>query len=260
MNSLTDNNYHSKLNSFKKSLDLAFNKDSLNIEFFFETTQDFSEFGNLDDVLSWYQNQKRSLNTTVEHIPLKECRGWEFCNKSGSFVHNSGEFFRVEGYRTHSSPSREVVSGWDQPFLTQVGYDGGILGLIRKRFNGVPHYLCECKMEPGNYNLVQITTTIQATFSNLKRAHLGNKTRFSEYFEDPNKHHCNVLLDIWTSEDGGRLYNKRNRSMLVEHKQDVKLEVEQDNYMWLSLYQIKSLLKFQDAIISPHIRGIIATF
>ena len=57
-------------------------------------------------------------------------------------------FFKVEAYRTKNTISREVEKGWDQPFLTQVGYDGGILGLVRKRFDDVPHYLVEGKFEP----------------------------------------------------------------------------------------------------------------
>ena len=41
--------------------------------------------------------------------------------------------------------------------IKQTGWDGGILGILRKRFDGVPHYLVEAKCEPGNPNMVQIS-------------------------------------------------------------------------------------------------------
>ena len=89
------------------------------------------------------------------------------------YFHNSKEFFIVEGLRIKETRSREV-NYWDQPILTQVGYKGGILGIIRKRFNGIPHYLIEAKLEPGNYKYVQLSPTLQATFSNLRRASYEN--------------------------------------------------------------------------------------
>ena len=53
----------------------------------------------------------------------------------------------------------------------QVGYKGGIIGLIRKKINGVPHYLIKAKFEPGNFGKIQFHLPLQATYSNLERAH-----------------------------------------------------------------------------------------
>lgn len=228
------------------------------IELIFETLQDECLFGSIDEVKRWYAEQvsRNEMQSTI--IPLSECKGWSTCPETGSIVHESGEFFRVDGIRVNSSPSREVVGGWDQPILTQVGFDGGILGLLRKRFEGVPHYLAEAKAEPGNYNMVQITTTVQATFSNLKRAHKGSGTPYAQYFTEPETFGATVLLDQWMSEDGGRLNNKRNRTMLVEIPEDAELELIDSRYRWLSLYQLKRLLVTEDAIVAPHIRGVLA--
>ena len=121
---------------------------------------------------------------TIEDIPLDECRGWSINEDSGWISHDSGEFFIVQGVRVALSSNREVTGGWDQPMVTQVGFDGGLLGLLRKRIDGVPHYLVEAKAEPGNPDKVQISPTLQATFSNLKRAHGGNKPRYAEFLKD----------------------------------------------------------------------------
>jgi len=64
------------------------------------------------------------------------------------------------------------------------------------------------------------------------------------------------LYDNWLSEDGGRLHLKRNRGMIIEISEDRIIEVP-DSFIWLSMWQIKELLK-EDAWINPHIRGIIS--
>jgi oxidase EvaA len=227
-------------------------------EFKFESLKDYSLKGSEDELLEWYWALVKSSSMKMTQIPLEECKRWSYDKNTGSIKHSSGEFFRVEGYRITGTNSREVETGWDQPFLTQEGFDGGILGLIRKRFDGVPHYLVEGKEEPGNYNIVQISPTVQATFSNLKRAHKGNQTHYSDLFLNPQDYPVKLLLDQWTSEDGGRLFNKRNRSMLLEFDEKSELELVSDRFKWVSLYQLKKLIKEQYAIVAPHIRGILS--
>ena len=211
----------------------------------------------LDDVYSWYLNEKSKCTMNYEHIPLEECRGWSINKDTGSLMHESGKFFRVDGIRVLSSLNREVAGGWDQPILTQVGYDGGILGLLRTRIEGVPHYLVESKSEPGNYGIVQISTTVQATFSNIEQAHKGKKTLFAEYFTDPVQNGGKVIFDRWMSEDGGRLLNKRNKSMIVEVDYD-SIILPNERFKWVTLWQLVELTRNHDAVIAPHLRGILA--
>lgn len=227
-------------------------------EFLFESLADCSRTGSLAETRAWYEACAAANAMTVARIPLAECREWSIDPDSGSLVHSSGEFFRVDGIRTFASPTREVAGGWDQPLLTQIGYDGGILGLLRQRIDGAPHYLVEAKAEPGNYRIVQITTTIQATFSNLRRAHGGKGTPYAELFTAPAEHGVTVIADQWMSEDGGRLFNKRNRTMLIEMPEDRPVDLIDDRYRWVSLFQIKQLLLEEDAIVSPHLRGVLA--
>ena len=212
----------------------------------------------VNHIMTWYDTQREKVTMGVERIPLSECREWSLDHESGSFVHSSGEFYRVDGIRISKSTSREVSGGWDQPILTQVGYDGGILGLLRCRSKGVPYYLVEAKCEPGNYNFIQISTTVQATFSNLKRAHKGAQTPYSNFFLDTKKFDAELIFDRWMSEDGGRLYNKRNRSMIVEIPEDSAVEIIDDRYRWVSLYSLMHLVANHDAVVAPHIRGILA--
>ena len=152
----------------------------------------------------------------------------------------------------------QLVTG-RQPRVESGGHLRLDFGLIHpaepeKRFAaaGVPLYLVEAKAEPGNHRMVQISPTLQATFSNLKRAHAGRKPRFAEYFEAPAENGVLVHYDQWMSEDGGRLTNKRNKGMIVEAPADKPLEAP-DGFMWLSLWQIKECFH-EDACINPHLR------
>ena len=227
------------------------------IECAFEALNDWSLFNTLDEVRDWFIQKRIEADMEVIDIPLNEVKGWYRDENTGNLHHESKEFFVVHGIRVTSSV-RESGVGWDQPIVEQVGYDGGILGLIRKKFKGVPHYLCEAKMEPGNYGKVQLSPSLQATFSNLKKAHLGRKPYFSEYFEMPkNYKNFKILYNAWLAEDGGRLHLKRNKGILLEIPENFTIEVPNDNFIWLSLYQIKALLK-EDSWINPHIRGILA--
>lgn len=231
--------------------------DEFKIEAIAEEFIDCNIVTSYSDIIDWYnQHAESAKQFGVKKVDLNKCRSWHF--GSNEIKHDSGEFFKVEGIRVTSSPTREVGGdGWDQPFLTQVGFDGGILGLIRTRVYGVPLYLVECKFEPGNYRLVQISPTLQATFSNLKRAHNGREPSFFKFFEDYNNNKSNFLRKQWLSEDGGRLFNKRNLGIITEVEFE-KIKDYDNNFRLMSLHQLKSMIKNENAIISVHIRSLLS--
>jgi oxidase EvaA len=245
-----------KYKSFVELLGVEETFAKARIEAQFESLKDWSEVGDIKTKKAWFLKQKAECTMHVAEIPLNECSGWLIEEKTGNITHESGSFFKIEGLRTSLSAHREVKNGWDQPILTQIGYDGGLLGILRKRINGIPHYLLEAKAEPGNYGIVLLSPTLQATFSNLERAHGGNKPKFAELFENPEKYNATVLFSNWMSEDGGRLYKKRNKGILIEVTDDMEFDIHQ-TFNWFSLWQIKELIK-EDAWVSPHIRSIIS--
>ncbi len=254
------NIYQDALNQYiknTKKINVNLKASKLRLELQFESLADWSQINNFNYVKKWFLKKRKKPGIKVKNIPLHECEEWDYDKKKGRYFHTSGEFFIVEGLRIKDTHSREVDC-WDQPILTQVGYKGGILGIIRKRFNGIPHYLIEAKLEPGNYKYVQLSPTLQATFSNLRRAHRGRKPRYMEFFGSKKNKRTKVLLKKWGAEDGGRLNRKRNLSMLVEIPENQKIKLTNE-FIWMSMWQIKECLKF-DSWINPHIRGIISHF
>lgn len=237
--------------------DLGFTPSDVRAEAQFESLKDWTLNGDLDSTKSWFMEHQEKCSMVIKEIPLGECKGWKVNGASGRIEHESGEFFYIQGLRVGLTQSREVSSGWDQPILTQVGYNGGLLGLLRQRINGVPHYLIEAKAEPGNPDKIQISPTLQATFSNLKQAHGGRKPRFAEFFESPERVEGTVLFSQWMSEDGGRLHLKRNKGMLVEIPEALQFQIP-ETFRFVSLYQIKELIKL-NSWVNPHVRGIISS-
>ncbi|MCS6153479.1 NDP-hexose 2,3-dehydratase family protein [Shewanella oncorhynchi] len=252
-------NYELEFVEFKKSIKNLLNDElyTHTLETMFESLNDWSCFNSLSEIKVWFEDKKKQSTLVIENIPLNAVKGWKIDELTGNISHESGDFFTIHGIHVKSD-NREVSVSWEQPILEQVGYDGGLLGIIRKRFDGIPHYLCEAKEEPGNYGKVQISPSLQATFANINRAHGGRAPLFSELFLNRNNNpNITVLFDAWLAEDGGRLHLKRNKGILMEVNDCEVIDLPSDNFKWLSLYQIKQLLK-EDAWINPHIRGILA--
>tara|TARA_B100001093_G_C26788579_1_gene997873 strand:- start:921 stop:1628 length:708 start_codon:yes stop_codon:yes gene_type:complete len=208
-----------------------------------------------NEIKSWYKTIIKKSDVKIKTIPLKECKKWRF-NKNGQISHISGSFYKVEGVRVLKSFNREIKGGWDQPMFTEPGFDGGILGLLKKKINNTPHYLINAKFEPGNYKLIQLSPTVQATFSNIKKAHNGKDVKFIELFKSPLKNKCKIIFKQWVSEEGGRLRNKRNLGIVLEHTAKNKINID-DDYKWITLYQIKKLI-LENAIINPHLRTLVS--
>lgn len=256
----TASEYASQLQEYLHTVDnlkIDSQIDARRLEHHFECFRDWSLFHDEESVKKWFLQKRHECTMQLEDIPLNQTKDWLIDPDTGNVQHISGEFFSVHGLRITQSGDREVgQQGWDQPIVTQTGFDGGLLGILSKRFEGIPHYLIEAKAEPGNYGKLQLSPTLQATFSNLKMAHKGRKPHFSHFFEDANTNDATVLYQQWLSEDGGRFYLKRNMAMLIEISEKLELDIPQ-SFIWLSMYQIKSLLH-ENAWINPHIRGIIA--
>ena len=207
----------------------------------------------IDEVLNWLQNIKDNLPAKVTEINLNEVNdGWGINDETGNFEHKTGGFFKVIGVKTETN-IRESGKGWNQPMVDQ-GTEASVVGLVRQLdIEGNPLYLIEAKFEPGNYDKVLLSPTLQVTYDNLNKLHSGRKPLFSEYF-DGNEQKGIVKFEHWYPEDGGRFYKKRVKNMLVETNDVSKIP---NNFIWLTMYQLKELLKL-DNIMNPHLRSIIS--
>ena len=204
-------------------------------------------------VLKWLEEKSKTYPAEVSEVGLNDLSKWHLDPISGNITHESGKFFSIIGVKVNGAKGREVQS-WEQPMIKQ--QECGILGILCQRQNGIKKYLLYGKYEPGNNPIIQLSPTLQATASNLSRAHGGNKPRFSEYFENNGK--GKVLVSVEGVEDGGRFYLKTNRNMIVEVEEKENIDAPED-YIWLTLPQIKRLSREKDRVVNSLVRSILGS-
>jgi len=218
-----------------------------------ESIQDDNQINKLDYIIEWFNKKREESDMVVEEIGVKDLQKWKIQEETGNLFHDSKGFFEIIGVKVSNTFDREVgKEGWTQPMIAK--NPGGILGILMKKINGIPHYLLQAKAEPGNIGKLQLSPTLQATTSNLLKAHGGKRPLFAEHFNESNN--LKIIYAKWQSEDGGRFHLKSNYNMIVEIKEDEKLDIP-DYFIWITLYQIKQLLKIEN-FVGPHVRGIIS--
>jgi oxidase EvaA len=218
-----------------------------------ESIRDDNQINKLDYIIEWFNKKREESDMIVEEIGVKDLEKWNIDEKTGNLSHNSKGFFEIIGIKVSNTFDREVgKEGWTQPMIAK--NPGGILGILMKKINGTPHYLLQAKAEPGNIGKLQLSPTLQATTSNLLKAHGGKRPLFAEYFDETNN--PKIIYAKWQSEDGGRFHLKSNYNMIVEIDKDKELDVP-DYFIWITLYQIKQLIKIEN-FVGPHVRGIIS--
>lgn len=202
-------------------------------------------------LLAWLEERRRQSKMEVEEVPMSRLARWRVDPTSGVIAHETGEFFRVIGICVRNASAREMAT-WCQPIIYQPAM--GILGILVQRRGGLDHYLLQAKAEPGNIGKLQLSPTLQSTVSNLRRAHGGLKSPFADYFESPRP--GSVIYARYQGEDGGRLHLKKNLNMLVRLPEHEPLEVP-DDFVWVTMYQIKQLLKHEN-VVNIAARSVIA--
>lgn len=196
-------------------------------------------FADLSGFYDWFEQRRAASAYQVTVVGLDQLDGWQIDPDSGSLAHHSGRFFSVEGLEI-STDHRETES-WSQPIILQS--EIGILGILVKMFDGVPHCLMQAKMEPGNINGLQLSPTVQATRSNYTRVHQGNAVPYLEHFVAPRD--GRVVFDVLQSEQGSWFLNKRNRNMIIEVSGEIPVL---DDFCWLSVDQLRALVQVENLV------------
>jgi len=195
------------------------------------------KFISTNGIIQWLEDQNKKVQVKVNKIPFDQLRSWTVNRES--IVHDSGRFFSIDSI--HVKTNWEGATEWEQPIINQpeIGY----LGFITKEFDGVLYFLMQAKIEPGNVNYVQLSPTLQATRSNYNQVHKGEKPLYLDYFL--NVKNEQILLDQLQSEQGARFLRKRNRNIIIKIEDEIHLY---DNFIWITLAQIKKLLQFNNLV------------
>lgn len=185
----------------------------------------------------WVRKAQTSASLNSMLVPLHAVAGWKRYPDTGNLCHDTGRFFSVIGVHCRHRVDRQELE-WDQPIIEQP--ETGILGILAKSINGVMHFCLQAKEEPGNIGGIQLSPTVQATYSNYTGAHGGTTPPFLEQFTAPDPER--LIFARLQTEDGGRFLYKSNRNMVVRARDDVPEKLP-DNFIWLTLKQIAGLIE-----------------
>lgn len=186
-------------------------------------------------ILEWINGLNRNTTSVIIPISIKSQDYWTI-NSQGNICNRSNSFFSISGIRTTINENTE-----EQPIIIQ--NEVGFLGFICKIIKGTLYFLVQAKIEPGNINTVQISPTIQATYSNFTQKHGGKKPKYIDYFINLNKQI--VISDLILSEQSSRFFKKRNRNVIIYTEEDIEIF---DSHKWLTLRQIKKMFDYDNLV------------
>jgi oxidase EvaA len=190
----------------------------------------------IDGILFWLSELKARYELLVDRIPLKKVENWQVTEDE--IVRYDRRFFRILGAEI-TIDNREVRS-WCQPLVEPM--QEGICAFIIKKIAGIYHFLVQAKIECGNFDVVEMAPTVQCLTGNYKDGYLYTPKFLDYVLNAPLEW---VVFDTKQSEEGGRFYREQNRNMLVVAGDDFPVEVP-ENFMWLTLGQIKEFLRFNN--------------
>jgi oxidase EvaA len=198
------------------------------------------------EIISWFTEMKTKYRLHVERIPLAQVRRWT--RTDWQICHETKRFFSVMAVAVQAG-NREVHS-WTQPLL-QSAYHG-LVGFLAQKQNDVLHFLVQAKVEPGNFDVIDMAPTVSCSDVELV-CQKPTRSPFLDIFMNAPPHQ--IRYSAIQSEEGGRFYHFQNRYMVVELDESTRLETP-ENFVWMPLAQIMEFVKH--SYFNVEARGLLA--
>ena len=189
----------------------------------------------MTEILSWLTSLKCKYELNVMPIPLSEVEHWRTTDLA--IEHEDGRFFKVIAAQVEIN-NREVKT-WCQPLVAPV--QQGLTAFVIKKINGTFHFLVQGKVEPGNFDIVEMAPTVQCITDNYTGK---NNQPFVEYVLQARKEQ--IRVDTLQSEEGGRFYQEQNRNLIIEADEQFLVDNLPENYIWVSFQQLMLFLHFNN--------------
>lgn len=231
-------------------------KYTQNIESFRAMVNTCSPKGHVDirSVLLWLHEKRKRANTKTKLVPISALSDWVYDMQDGGirYKKNRDYFFSVYGLTVEHATDREVTR-WNQPILVQK--EGGVLVILSQKRDRFIKFLLRARYEPGNIQNIQLGPTVQATQSNLKQHHAGEKPLFSEYINHPK---TTVIYSTKHNEEGGRFWRKSNTNILLflDSEENIRANIK-DGFLWLTLPEVKKLM-LCDHVVNPFVKTVLS--
>lgn len=231
-------------NHVQQPVDAGFREHSL----YSAVADDSHAEHDFDELISWITHLKTDFDLNVRRVPLNKLDGWIVDEES--VRHRTGRYFKVIGVDV-TATSREVAS-WQQPLIESV--PGGVLAFVCQKRRGLLHFLVQGRVEPGNFDGVELAPTVQCNVNNYDTGRPDLLPPFYSIVEQADRY--TIWFDAIHSEEGGRFYHDENRYLIVEIGEDVNLTLPH-NYTWMTIRQLKEFIRFNN-YLNIEARGLLA--
>lgn len=202
----------------------------------------------IEVILAHLTGLKTRAFLEVEKCGIDGLRDWVV--RDYEIAHREDRFFKVVGARIHIE-CREVQC-WCQPLVQPRHH--GLVGYLIRRIDGVYHLLVQAKLEPGNFDALELAPTVQCITGNYRRPTYD--IPYVDWFLSPKS--GRILFDSHQSEEGGRFFQEENRYVVVEVGDEFPVDVD-PRYVWMTLGQAKLLVRFNN-YFNVEARSLLACF
>jgi len=223
---------------------------------------------NSKQLRQWFLDQQQDGGLTIELSEKGLAEPWEMDAESAHPLHRSDNSFHravaVQISPTDSSSSKKPWSQFMVEMMDTREYKGlainGIILLARTEREGKKYYLVQAKAEGGaldQMNSVFLTTTIQASFSNVQMN--PGKIPLWDQLAPGLLSESDQLMVAPSIEDPGIFYGKHNLLVLYDLSfEEVEKLSLPNNYTWADREAIRELQLSGDA--AQFIADVLGTF
>ena len=145
--------------------------------------------------------------------------------------------------------NREVAQ-WTQPMVEPA--QEGLCAFVGKEIDGVLHLIVQCKLECGNFDVIELAPTVQCLTGNYTDSLAS--LPFLDYVLNAPKE--TRIFDTLQSEEGGRFYREQNRNLFILDNDTLPLDLP-SNYL-MSLNQLHKLIQY-NILLNIQARTLLAT-
>ena len=195
-----------------------------------------SAVNSFDSIIKFVTRHKSFFELNIEKIPLNAINNWNI--NEYAIEHNENKYFKIIAVEV-SIGNREV-SKWTQPMIEPA--QEGICAFVCKEINGVLHFAVQAKLECGNFDIIEFAPTVQCLTGDY-RNYNSSDIHYLDYVLNIERE--KIILDNLQSEEGGRFYKEQNRNMIVVAGDEIS-EILPENFIWMTLNQLNSFIKFNN--------------
>ncbi|MDP3929950.1 MAG: NDP-hexose 2,3-dehydratase family protein [Bacteroidota bacterium] len=217
---------------------LSFSEDSNNIQkaFLKSALTHNAGLNSTENIITYLTQLKSIYDLEVEKIPIKSMKNWVV--DDFDIHHIDNKYFKIIGVNVEIG-NREVLK-WSQPMVEPA--QEGLCAFVCKEIDGILHFAVQAKLESGNHDIIEFAPTVQCLTGNYRQTKEG-ALPFLDYVLNVSEDQ--IVFNTLQSEEGGRFFREQNRNMIIIGGDEIPIELP-ENYIWMTLNQLQTFLKFNN--------------